>query len=164
MAAQGLAHLHSKNVIHRDIKSDNILCKMTGEIKITDLGCSVLLHKGKAFRDTKVGSVNWFAPEIISGVAYSKEVDIWSFGAFAHELAWGEPPFRHVPDGQSVYDAILTMDVPRIPEKWSDTFDDFVHQCMTRDRLERPTIEQVLQHEFFQGMDVEACKRQWIED
>ena len=149
MAAQGLAHLHSKNVIHRDIKSDNILCKMTGEIKITDLGCSVLLHKEKAFRDTKVGSVNWFAPEIINGVAYSKEVDIWSFGAFAHELAWGEPPFRHVPNGQSVYDAILTMDVPRIPEKWSDTFDDFVHQCMNRDRLERPTIEQVLQHEFF---------------
>ena len=109
MVAQGLAHLHRQNVIHRDIKSDNILCKLNGAIKITDLGCSVLLHKEKAFRCTRVGTDNWFAPEIINGVAYSKEVDVWSYGILAHELACGIPPFRsNLKPGQSIYDAILT--------------------------------------------------------
>ena len=95
MAAKGLQALHDANVIHRDIKSDNILSKKTGEIRITDLGCSVLLHKAQAFRNTlAIGTDNWVAPEIINGVAYSKEIDIWSYGCFAHELARGEPPFR----------------------------------------------------------------------
>ena len=81
-------------MIHRDIKSDNILCSKNGQIKITDLGCSVLLHKAKAHRNTRVGTGDWFAPEIIHGVAYSKEIDVWSFGILAYELASGQPPFR----------------------------------------------------------------------
>ena len=86
--AKGLLALHTQNVIHRDIKSDNILCKLNGEIKITDLGCSVLLHKAQAHRNTMaIGTDNWVAPEILEGVAYSKEVDVWSFGILAHELA-----------------------------------------------------------------------------
>ena len=69
--------------------------KKSGEIRITDLGCSVLLHKAQAFRNTlSIGTDNWVAPEIINGVAYSKEIDIWSYGCFAHELACGEPPFK----------------------------------------------------------------------
>ena len=127
MVAKGLADLHKQNVIHRDIKSDNILCARNGQIKITDLGCSVLLHKEKAHRCTRIGTGDWYAPEIIHGVAYSKEIDVWSFGIFAYELASGQPPFRlNVKRGQSIYDAILHNEIPRIPERWSGSFDALI--------------------------------------
>lgn len=90
MAALGIKVLHEKNIIHRDIKSDNILCNTDGDIRITDLGASVLLHKAQSHRSTRaIGTNNWMAPEIVKGLAYEKEVDIWSFGAFLYELATG---------------------------------------------------------------------------
>ena len=70
------------------------MCRPNGDIKISDLGLSVWLTEQQAYRKTSTGSYNWCSPEIINGVIYSKEIDVWAFGAFAHELATGEPPFK----------------------------------------------------------------------
>jgi len=110
MVARGLQHMHSHNVLHRDIKSDNILCKPNGEIKIADLGISVFLSKHQMFRRTvKQGAHNWISPEICDGIFYSKEVDVWAFGCLAFELARGEPPFMKYSEpgcAESLLDAI----------------------------------------------------------
>ena len=95
-SAMGIKALHDINVIHRDIKSDNILCRPNGDIKVADLGVSVYLTEQDSYRKTRIGTVNWMSPEIILGQMYSKPVDIWSFAAFMHELASGEPPFREI--------------------------------------------------------------------
>ena len=81
--AKGLQKMHGKNVLHRDIKSNNILCSKNGDIKIADLGFSAILSKQQAFRRSMQGTSNWVAPEVISDVHYSKEIDVWSYGAFA---------------------------------------------------------------------------------
>ena len=91
--ALGLSKMHARQVLHRDIKSDNILTSASGEIKITDLGFSVFLSEQNEYRKTKKGTPNWVSPEIVKGVKYSKEIDVWSFGCFAVELATGFPPF-----------------------------------------------------------------------
>ena len=52
-AAKGLAAMHDLNILHRDIKSDNIFCKSNGEVKIADLGASVCLTKEQAYRKTR---------------------------------------------------------------------------------------------------------------
>ena len=89
----GLAKLHSLNIMHRDIKSDNILVNSKGSIKLCDFGYSAQLTQEKNKRDTKVGTIYWMAPELIKGkTQYDHKVDIWSFGIFAIELADGEPP------------------------------------------------------------------------
>ena len=88
--------MHKNNVLHRDIKSDNILYSTNGEIKITDLGFACELDEQKEKRKTKAGTPNWVAPEIAKGVLYDKSVDVWSYGCFAYELATGMPPFAEI--------------------------------------------------------------------
>ena len=64
MVAKGLQAMHAENVLHRDIKADNILWRSNGDIKIADLGLSVFLHEQQKFRNSKRGTPNWFSPEI----------------------------------------------------------------------------------------------------
>ena len=128
MVARGLKVMHDNNVLHRDIKSENILCRPDGTIKIADLGLSVFLHEQQMFRNSLKGTANWFSPEIAQGVYYSKEVDVWAFGCFAYELATGNPPFSDLArDNSSLFSAILTMEVPAIDtNRWSGDFQNFV--------------------------------------
>ena len=124
MVARGLKVMHDNNVLHRDIKSENILCRPDGTVKIADLGLSVFLHEQQMFRNSLKGTANWFSPEIAQGVYYSKEVDVWAFGCFAYELATGNPPFSDLArDNTSLFSAILTQEVPAIDTtRWSDNF------------------------------------------
>ena len=91
---RGLQYLHSNNIVHRDIKSDNILTDRNGEVKLADFGYSAQLTKERAARSSKVGTLCWMAPELIRGERrYDTKIDIWSFGIFAYELAEGDPPY-----------------------------------------------------------------------
>jgi serine/threonine protein kinase len=83
-------------MIHRDIKSDNILINKSGVLKICDFGLSALLTREQNNRATQIGTPHWTAPEIIYGEPYNQKVDIWSFGIFCYELAEGMPPFFEV--------------------------------------------------------------------
>ena len=145
MVACGLKELHEMNILHRDLKSDNILADSEGVVKITDLGCSAQLTADKFARQTVLGSDNWKAPELIRGESYNKEVDIWAFGAFCYELANGEPPFKWgLKDGRSVLLCVTEDEVPKIPEKWSDQFNELIQDCLKKDRQERPSIDDIL--------------------
>ena len=91
--ALGLYEFHSKHLLYRDMKSDNILCSPDGQIKICDLGFSTSLSQEEPYQRMRSGTPQWISPEIIDGKPYSKEVDIWAYGIFAFELATGLPPF-----------------------------------------------------------------------
>lgn len=93
MTLKGINELHTRNIIHRDIKSDNILVTSQGDIKLADFGFAVMLTEEYQGRKSKVGTLCWMAPEIIQGLHnYDARVDIWALGIFALELAMGEPP------------------------------------------------------------------------
>ena len=90
----GLDALHSKHVIHRDIKSDNILADAQGNVKLADFGYSAQLTTEREQRSSRVGTVCWMAPELIKRQKrYDCKVDIWSTGIFAYELTNGDPPY-----------------------------------------------------------------------
>ena len=111
--AKGLLAMHNKNVLHRDIKSDNILFKPDGTLKICDMGFSVFLSEQKKYRDTQRGTINFVSPEIAQGIHYSKEVDIWAFGCLAIELALGYPPFfAHRYDAERVLELLMNEEMP----------------------------------------------------
>ena len=94
---------------------------------IADLGFSVILTDKVAYRKTKLGTMCWMSPEIAKGESYGSEVDVWAFGCFAFELTYGEPPFYNlVNDSKAFLEAINTRNVDRIPEQYSDSFNDFV--------------------------------------
>jgi len=96
---KGLEFLHERHVIHRDIKSDNILINLEGDVRLADFGYAVQLTEENVARKTRVGTPCWMAPELIKGMhKYNTSVDIWSYGVFAMELANGEPPYLKCKD------------------------------------------------------------------
>ena len=129
---KGLVQLHKQNIIHRDIKSDNILCSENGDIKLADFGFAVMLTKQQSRRTSRVGSVCWMAPELIQAKQdrqYSKKVDIWSLGIFAIELAHGDPPYIDVEPTRALFN-IVQQEPPRLSSKMSFEFQDFVSRCL----------------------------------
>lgn len=114
---EALVFLHDIHIIHRDIKSDNVMITDTGEVKLGDFGYAAQLTQEKENRKSKVGTVCWMAPEIIKGKGnYDKKIDIWSLGIFAIELADGEPPHLREPPTKVLY-LIISRPPPTLASK-----------------------------------------------
>lgn len=149
----GLSYLHSRDppVVHRDIKSANVLVETTGNVKLADFGCSkVVLDLLEGTRDRSVlGTPHWMAPEVIRGEGAGLGADIWSFGCTVLEMATGHPPWSHIRDPTAVmFHVASSNELPIIPEGLSDTGKDFLRLCFQRDPSKRPTAEQLLMHPF----------------
>lgn len=118
----GLCYLHERNIIHRDIKSDNLLMNCNGDIKLADFGYAVQLTSEVAARASKVGTVCWMAPELIKGARkYTTKIDIWSLGIFAMEMADGNPPYITEPQSKVIFN-IVNKNPPGINGRWSEEF------------------------------------------
>ena len=137
--ALGIKAMHNNHILHRDIKPDNVLVHVDGQIKLCDMGFSCFLSQQEKYRVTRKGTLSFMSPEIIEGINYSKEVDIWAYGCLAFELLTGEPPFTSTCEDD--LEAVLNEPIPELNSKWSPKLRDFVAKCLEKDPTNRWTID-----------------------
>uniref|UniRef100_A0A672JN89 Protein kinase C n=1 Tax=Salarias fasciatus TaxID=181472 RepID=A0A672JN89_SALFA len=111
----GLQFLHSKGIIYRDLKLDNVMLDHEGHIKIADFGMCKENVFGENRATTFCGTPDYIAPEILLGQKYSFSVDWWSFGVLLYEMLIGQSPF-HGDNEDDLFESIR-METPHYP-RW----------------------------------------------
>ncbi|MCD9639467.1 hypothetical protein HAX54_024037 [Datura stramonium] len=148
----GLAYLHAKNTVHRDIKGANILVDPNGRVKLADFGMAKHIT-GQYCPLSFKGSPYWMAPEVIrNSNGCNLAVDIWSLGCTVLEMATTKPPWSQYEGVAAIFKIGNSKEVPAIPYHLSDEGKDFVRQCLQRNPLHRPTASQLLEHPFVKNI------------
>ncbi|KAI8377509.1 uncharacterized protein BYT42DRAFT_496875 [Radiomyces spectabilis] len=158
----GLAYLHENNIVHRDIKPDNILIDYEGQLKLSDFGAAKITAKGQKTmgRTTMNMNVNslagtpmYMAPEVITGGDTGRKgsMDIWSLGCCIVQMATGRRPWSTLENEWSVMYHVVTGHPPLPdPSQLSASGIDFLKKCFTRNPMKRPTAHELLDHPWIQ--------------
>ncbi|XP_072928022.1 mitogen-activated protein kinase kinase kinase 12, partial [Hemitrygon akajei] len=151
--AGGMNYLHLHKIIHRDLKSPNMLITSDDVVKISDFGTSKELSD-KSTKMSFAGTVAWMAPEVIRNEPVSEKVDIWSFGVVLWELLTGEIPYKDVDSSAIIWGVgSNSLHLP-VPTGCPDGFKLLLTQCWNGKPRNRPSFRQILLHLDIASADV----------
>uniref|UniRef100_A0A8C7ICH5 mitogen-activated protein kinase kinase kinase n=1 Tax=Oncorhynchus kisutch TaxID=8019 RepID=A0A8C7ICH5_ONCKI len=143
--AGGMNYLHLRKIIHRDLKSPNMLITYDDAVKISDFGTSKEMSD-KSTKMSFAGTVAWMAPEVIRNEPISEKVDIWSFGVVLWEMLTGEVPYKDVDSSAIIWGVgNNSLNLP-VPESCPDGFKILLRQCWSCKPRNRPSFRQILLH------------------
>ncbi|KAJ8495868.1 hypothetical protein ONZ51_g1467 [Trametes cubensis] len=164
--ADAVAFLHSKGIVHRDIKDENVVLGPNGKCVLIDFGSSGLVKKGGW--DTFSGTLDYAGPEILRGERYfGKEQDVWAFGVVAYVMLVGECPFTTAAEAQEGLESPLSSASIALDERCMDGNERegeerdgggalgdaaaLVKACLRVDVSARPSFQRILQSRFLSG-------------
>ena len=153
--------LHKNNMIYRDLKPENILIDSKGHIKLTDFGLSKIVTNIEEKSFTICGTLQYIAPEIITGEGYNESVDWWSLGIIMYEMLTGKLPFKFNFDSQeeqeqndlNIYDKKI-----KFPSWIEENAKDLINKLLNKNPEKRigsgkEGAENIKKHPFFSDID-----------
>lgn len=143
--ASGMNYLHNHKIIHRDLKSPNVLIAKNDIAKISDFGTSRTWNE-KSTKMSFAGTVAWMAPEVIRNELCSEKVDIWSYGIVLWELLTGEIPYKDVDSSAIIWGVGRNSLHLPIPSTIPEGFKLLMRQCWAAKSRNRPSFRQILMH------------------
>ncbi|XP_064476378.1 serine/threonine-protein kinase PLK1-like [Ornithodoros turicata] len=145
--AEGVEHIHSQGIVHRDLKLGNMLLSEDMQLKIADFGLATRISPDGPKKYAVCGTPNYIAPEVLKMQGHGFAADIWAMGCIMYAMLVGTPPFETATLGET-YQRI-TQNLYSIPAQVSATARDLISSMLRSDPSERPTVTQILQHQFF---------------
>ncbi|XP_017707387.1 protein kinase C delta type isoform X2 [Rhinopithecus roxellana] len=158
----GLQFLHSKGIIYRDLKLDNVLLDRDGHIKIADFGMCKENIFGENRASTFCGTPDYIAPEILQGLKYTFSVDWWSFGVLLYEMLIGQSPF-HGDDEDELFESIR-VDTPHYPRWITKESKDILEKLFEREPTKRLGVTGNIKiHPFFKTINWTLLEKRRLE-
>jgi serine/threonine protein kinase len=138
--AQGLKVAHEKNIIHRDIKAENIMLTKSGQLKIMDFGLAKLRSASSLTRaGSSIGTLSYMSPEQAQGIPADQRSDLWSLGILFFEMLTGDLPFKSEHDAGLMY-LIVNQDPPlpsELDRRLPESVDNVVKKMLEKEREKR---------------------------
>ena len=144
---KGLKEIHKKNVIHKDIKPENLLITENNKIKICGFGISALLDHNNKYTNTTIGTYNYCAPEILDNKPYNNAIDIWSLGCVIYELCTKKLCFEGFL-GLKLINKIMNCDFTPLNQELNNYYqlNDLIKLLLNKDYKKRPSADDIIDY------------------
>ncbi|KAJ3685762.1 hypothetical protein LUZ61_014926 [Rhynchospora tenuis] len=142
--SKGMNYLHQNNIIHRDLKTANILMDENKVVKVSDFGVArVKAQSGVMTAET--GTYRWMAPEVIAHKLYDHKADVFSFGILLWELLTGKVPYDDMTPVQAAIGVVQKGLRPTIPNETNSKLAELIEKCWQQEPSLRPDFSQILE-------------------
>ncbi|PAN13626.1 hypothetical protein PAHAL_2G352200 [Panicum hallii] len=142
--SKGMSYLHQNNIIHRDLKTANLLMDENGTVKVADFGVArVKAQSGVMTAET--GTYRWMAPEVIEHKPYDHKADVFSFGILLWELLTGKIPYEYLTPLQAAVGVVQKGLRPTIPKHTHAKLSELLQKCWQQDPALRPDFSEILE-------------------
>ena len=139
----GLGYLHSKKILHRDIKTKNIFIKNNLTVKIGDFGIAKILSSTSSYAHTFIGTPYYISPELCKDQPYNDKSDVWALGCVLYELCTLNHPFEGGTQVE-IYEKIITQKFKSINPEYSSDLKKMIDLLLEKDEKKRPKMKDIL--------------------
>uniref|UniRef100_A0A0D9WK43 non-specific serine/threonine protein kinase n=1 Tax=Leersia perrieri TaxID=77586 RepID=A0A0D9WK43_9ORYZ len=142
--ARGLSYLHSKKIVHRDVKTENMLLDKTRTVKIADFGVARLEASNPSDMTGETGTLGYMAPEVLNGSPYNRKCDVYSFGICLWEIYCCDMPYPDLSFSE-VTSAVVRQNLrPEIPRCCPSSLANVMKRCWDANPDRRPEMAEVV--------------------
>ncbi|XP_054640400.1 serine/threonine-protein kinase Nek4 isoform X6 [Dunckerocampus dactyliophorus] len=158
--AMALQYLHERNILHRDLKTQNIFLTKTNIIKVGDLGIARVLENQNDMASTLIGTPYYMSPELFSNKPYNYKSDVWALGCCVYEMSTLKHAFN-AKDMNSLVYRIVEGRLPQMPSKYDPQLGELIKSMLCKRPEDRPDVKLILRQPYIKrqiAMFLEATK------